>query len=67
MLNDFNNIHFCSNVKKLVSSHLKECNECRTALTIINDKILSLPFVSMFLSEKERQELNTLFINIIKE
>lgn len=65
-MNDFKNIHFCSKVKTVLSEHLKECSECRTALSVINDKILSLPFISMMLSEKERQQLNNIFITILK-
>ena len=66
MINDFKNIHFCPKVKTILSEHLKECSECRTALSVINEKVLSLPFIGMLLSESERQQLNNIFLTIIK-
>ena len=66
MIASFNNIHFCTKSKTLITEHLKECSECRTALTIISEKVLTLPIVGMLLSSKEKESINNLFNTIMK-
>jgi hypothetical protein len=66
MINSLSNIHFCNKSKTIISEHLKECSECRTALTIISEKVLTLPMIGMFLSNKDKESITNLFNTILK-
>jgi hypothetical protein len=66
MITGLGNIHFCDKSKTIISEHLKVCSECRTALTIISEKVLTLPMIGMFLSDKDKKSITELFNHILK-